>query len=424
MIWMLLLLLLPLALLMVRPYWFSGAGKQQSEENLELYRERCKELESSDLDEQTRAELQLELDREFLAQSDSEAGGGRGTAVKRRSNPILLLIVLLLSAMATTLLYQEWGAGDQLMAAALLKKAGQVELTSLERQKLARSLTSATEKDPDNLEWAYLNARLLSSEGQFEQAVAAFERILEQLPEESKEDRAATLTLMAEARFYAGDQQPDAEIYRLLTESLSLSPGNRQTLGMAGIMAFELNQPAEAIGHWRTLWEGLPKGPETMMLEKGIRRAAEIAAETGTHVDITWLDAEAGTAGVSGSATVAAGEDAVALQVRVSLSEEARASVKPGDVVFVLARAASGPPMPLAVQRMKVSDLPRQIVLSDAQAMAPGMNISSFESLTLVARVSKSGQPAASPGDWQVVLSPVNNRESSTLDLVISELIN
>lgn len=65
--------------------------------------------------------------------------------------------------------------------------------------------------------------------------------------------------------------------------------------------------------------------------------------------------------------------------------------------------------MPLAIARIKVKDLPAEIELSEAMAMAPGMSIATFPQLELVARVSASGQAIPQAGDWQSTLGPVAN---------------
>jgi len=89
----------------------------------------------------------------------------------------------------------------------------------------------------------------------------------------------------------------------------------------------------------------------------------------------------------------------VAIKAWVSLDAAMKGSVSADDVVFVMAKAKAGPPMPLAAQRFTVSDLPLEVTLDDSTAMMPQMKLSGYEQVVVSARVSKSGQPMASPGD-------------------------
>ena len=77
--------------------------------------------------------------------------------------------------------------------------------------------------------------------------------------------------------------------------------------------------------------------------------------------------------------------------------------------MFVFARAVGGPPMPLAVKRLTVADLPAEVSLSDADAMMPQLRLSGFPQVELVARVSRAGN--AISGEWigrqTVVYRPV-----------------
>ncbi|WP_221796947.1 c-type cytochrome biogenesis protein CcmI [Oceanobacter mangrovi] len=397
MIWLLLVLLVPLALLLLRPVWYQPQANVQSEENRRLYQERTEELKTADLEDDERQVMQLELDREFLASATAEK---EQLAIGKGQWPLLLVMVLI-AGLGTFLLYGFWGADNELRATALLNKGGQVELTSKERDELMQRMAVAARAHSDNPEWAYLNARLLSANGDYDKAVAEFQKILSGLPEDATADRAATLTLLAEARFFAADQQADATTYALLQQAIDLSPNNRQALGLAGIMAFELGKLEQAIQYWKQLWMSLPAGPESQILVQGIQRAAEELQQQGTEVDLSWLE-RAG------------------LRVAVDISPQARAAVAPTDTVFVLARAVSGPPAPLAVQRLTVADLPVKLTLDNSMAMVAGMNIGSFEQVALVARVSKSGQPMPQPGDWEITLSPVNTSEAGPYQLVIS----
>jgi len=95
-----------------------------------------------------------------------------------------------------------------------------------------------------------------------------------------------------------------------------------------------------------------------------------------------------------------------------------KAKVLPGDSVFIFARATSGPPMPLAVKRVTVADLPAEVELGDADAMMPQLKLSDFPEVQLVARISRAGQPTA--GEWvgrsQPLASSVTAQQALTID--------
>jgi cytochrome c-type biogenesis protein CcmH len=88
-----------------------------------------------------------------------------------------------------------------------------------------------------------------------------------------------------------------------------------------------------------------------------------------------------------------------AVSGRVELSPALRAQTTPEETVFIFARAVNGPRMPLAVQRVRVSDLPFDFKLDDSQAMSPQNRISSAQELRIEVRVSKSGQAMPGKGD-------------------------
>jgi cytochrome c-type biogenesis protein CcmH len=77
--------------------------------------------------------------------------------------------------------------------------------------------------------------------------------------------------------------------------------------------------------------------------------------------------------------------------------------------LFVYARAAEGPQVPLAVLRRKAGELPLEFALNDSMAMAPGMNVSAFSRVVITARVSRSGNARPEPGDLQGASKPVAN---------------
>ncbi|MFN9388354.1 MAG: c-type cytochrome biogenesis protein CcmI, partial [Betaproteobacteria bacterium] len=92
---------------------------------------------------------------------------------------------------------------------------------------------------------------------------------------------------------------------------------------------------------------------------------------------------------------------------RVELSAALAGRAAPDDTVFIFARAAEGPRMPLAIARKRVRDLPAAFTLDDSMAMAPGMNLSAFPKVVVGARISKSGNAASQSGDLEGSSAPM-----------------
>jgi cytochrome c-type biogenesis protein CcmH len=127
-------------------------------------------------------------------------------------------------------------------------------------------------------------------------------------------------------------------------------------------------------------------------------------------------------AGGKPPAPQAGAPQAAALRGTVRIAPTLKGKFGPEDTVFIYARAAEGPPMPLAVQRVKARELPVSFALDDAMAMAPGMTISAHARVVVTARVSKSGGATPQPGDLQGASAAVANDASGvevTIDTVV-----
>ncbi|HEX7025682.1 MAG TPA: c-type cytochrome biogenesis protein CcmI, partial [Gammaproteobacteria bacterium] len=87
------------------------------------------------------------------------------------------------------------------------------------------------------------------------------------------------------------------------------------------------------------------------------------------------------------------------------------------------AKAASGPPMPLAIVRTTAGQLPLSVTLDDSQAMMPQMKLSSFNQVIINARISKTGNATPSPGDLQGVSATIDPANNPAVEVVIDSVV-
>ena len=183
------------------------------------------------------------------------------------------------------------------------------------------------------------------------------------------------------------DHMIEGRALDLLKRAVLLHPDSQRGLWLLGISDFQHGDYRNAAATWRLLQP---------QLEPGSNVAKAVAEQ------IAVADARAGgaPAEAASSSTVPAPQGA-ALQVEVALAPALKDKLAAGDVLFVYARADSGPPMPLAVARLDASQLPASVTLTDAMAMTPSMKLSSVTHVFVGARISHSGQPIAQSGDLE-----------------------
>jgi cytochrome c-type biogenesis protein CcmH len=87
--------------------------------------------------------------------------------------------------------------------------------------------------------------------------------------------------------------------------------------------------------------------------------------------------------------------------------------------VFVIARAAGGPPMPVAVEKHPVSSLPLEIVLDDRDGPMPTAKLSALQDVEVLARLSESGDATRREGDIETATVRVKLPADSPVTLVL-----
>jgi cytochrome c-type biogenesis protein CcmH len=238
--------------------------------------------------------------------------------------------------------------------------------------------------DPDG-DYRFLLARLYTAEERYPEAAALYAELVDLYPED-----AAIIAQSAQALYLAGGRKLTPAVQALVDRAFAIDPAQVTLLGLVGMDRFQAGDYRGALDYWQKLLDHLPPGaPDAGVIRDGIAMArARLGESSGPAPGAPVAD--------SGAPPAAAGPR---LQVTVSLAPGLE--LRPGDTVFVFARAVGGPPMPLAVARFPATELPRAVELSDAMAMAPGMKLSSFAQVSVIARISRQGGVSAQPGDLE-----------------------
>ena len=235
----------------------------------------------------------------------------------------------------------------------------------------------------------------MSGLGRFPEAVEAYARAAVRAPRDAQ-----LLADFADALAMARGQTLEGEPEQLVLRALEIDPSNLKALALAGTAAYGRKDFAGAAAYWKRMLPHVEPGSEDARAIQA--NVNEALAASGEKVE--QARAAPGVRGV------------------VKLAPGLAGKASPEDTVFNFARAAEGPPVPLAVLRVKVRELPASFALSDSMAMAPGMNLSAFPRVVVSARVSKSGQAVPQPGDLQGASAPVAN-DASSVTVVIDTVV-
>jgi cytochrome c-type biogenesis protein CcmH len=235
----------------------------------------------------------------------------------------------------------------------------------------AKLAARAKEKPEDPIGWAMLG-RAYRMLGKLPEAARAYGKSVQ-----LKSDDPEILVEYAESLGMAQNGRFDGEPLAMAKRALALDPKSEKALALLGTVAFEAGDFKSAVEYWERLLALADPGTDFAKAVEGGLAEARAGLEAAKSAPASRITG------------------------KVSIEASLAASAPPDAVVFVFARAAQGPRMPLAVQRMRVKDLPADFALDDSLAMAPGMKISAFDSVVIGARVSISGSATPQPGDLE-----------------------
>lgn len=259
-------------------------------------------------------------------------------------------------------------------------------------------LEVALRRDPSQAEGWYLLGRQYARLGERDKALDAYGRAL-QLDADNPDLLAET----AEVRALLDPQRRfDAQAGELLQRALAIDPNHERARLFNGVLQRQSGDAAAAAATWESLLPAL-EGPAAAALRDRINEAR----------------ADAGMDPLPAPQPVAAGAHAVSVQVKLDPAFARETRFGPDTTVFVLARMPDGPPMPVAVQKHRLADLPLQLTLGDGDAAMPTMKLSAMPEVEVLARISPSGDAMPQTGDTQSAPVRIRLPASGTVELVI-----
>lgn len=386
--------LLVLAVLFVGVPLWRGTSRNNAVErdaaNLEIYRDQIAEMDADlknglltkELHEQGTRELQARMLEEVQTMAQQQPRG-------RHPVRTLTIILALLIPLASVALYYQIGNRDAFdPQSSLVSEFGglahtEAALATLERKAM---------QHPDDPDVLVTLARSYVAFERYADASRVFGELVKLVP-----DIAIVWADYADALAMTHSTLR-GEPTVMLERALQLDPDNLKALALSGTAAMERGDHAAAIRHWERLLGHVPaESEDAKMIADGIHQARQMLAQSkGGRAALDMI--KEAKPGASAKAS---------LSGTVTLTEGLRGQVGPEDTLFVLARAAQGPRMPLAVMRKQVKDLPLQFMLDESTAMSPEMTLSSFDQVVVVARISKSGNATPQTGDLQGISKPV-----------------
>ena len=364
--------------------------------NINIYRDQLRELDddlaAGTISHERHAEARSELERRLLEDTaddgeDKAAAvphAGNEAAVTPRAGKLTTVMLAATIPLAAIGLYLIVGTPESLAPQPAADSNAAHGITPQQVEMMIDKLAAKLKSSPDDGEGWVMLGRSYAVLERFSEAAAAYAQAAARIPGDAQllVDYADILA-MSQGWRLSGEPQ------KLVERALAIDPNNPKALALAGTAAFENKQYAIAVKHWQKLIHVLPADSEIANTVQGSITEAQALAGAATP----------GTLKQTESAKAAAPAARVGGSIQIAGTLKAKAA--PDATVFIFARAADGPPAPLAVLRKRVADLPMKFELDDSMAMAPGMNLSRFGNVIIGARISKSGTATRQPGDFE-----------------------
>jgi cytochrome c-type biogenesis protein CcmH len=190
-----------------------------------------------------------------------------------------------------------------------------------------------------------------------------------------------------------------------IAKALALDPQNAKALWLRASAEEEAGRYASAVVAWQQLQGRLaPDSPDAKIVAASLQR-------------------DQGLLSGAGAATVAPAAPGTTVSGEISIAPPLAGKAEAGTTLFIVAKAADGAGIPVAVLRQAVARWPVKFTLSDALSMMPGRSLSTAGKVIVEARVSRSGEALRAPGDLLGSSGVINPADHRSLKIQIAEVV-
>ena len=269
---------------------------------------------------------------------------------------------------------------------------------------LVAGLDARLQEQPDDSAGWYLLGQSYMSLSRFSDARRAFREGLTRDPAPGIDMKLA----FAEAEILTDPQALLGDVGQIFEDALEVEPDNPTALWFGGLAAAATERPDVARRRWSRLLQLDPPQALRDVLQQHLSALGGISEPVQEPLQLAQTESPDGSE--------------IRLNIRFGEGLSAAGAINsPGAALFIFARAPEGGP-PVAVIRESASAVPGEFSLSDANSMLPGRSLADFDALTIVARISASGQPTEQPGDvyGEILYSPEEG--SGIVELVMDQV--
>lgn len=404
MFWFFITLLIAIAIAFILPALLKREISQDAtrDQNIAIAKEQLAELEQryekNDIDESNYNSVKKELEYALfndLKELDLEIveNNVENTTQKSSTKSIDTWLILLLAPIIAVPVYLSLGNLDFTKHLDAKKAVTEVTKANMplkadgtpDVEKITQQLRKEMESNPTDPRGWYMLGRAYMMINRIPEAIESFDKSLALRP-----DLAETMLSLADAISMNNEGQLAGRPRELVKKALTIEPKNVTALWLSGMAASQEAEYQEAITQWQKVLPFIENKPDEKTAVLGLIEEAQNRLGTNNNKQSSEKIEKAIDSNTNENKSI---------KLKISIAPEFKEKASPEDPVFIYAKAMSGSPMPLAAVKKQVKDFPLELILNDDMAMMPNLKLSSFNIVTVGARISKTGQPVPTNGD-------------------------